>query len=195
MVGQDGAGEPLMPVEEQRQRQAMQVLAEQVFAPMPSPWTRACCVRPCRSVVGSPLSNTEDPKLHDAVLNIHKCSAGPPAEPGGAQTHYRYWLYGNSYGLGEMMAALTDAVFTADARGDVNTLRQNLQVEYVQRLAKMARGNTEGGAYNSPAISLAVYNLGRIKDMVDGKSRVDVDTLAHRQNLDLLIDRALSDDI
>ena len=43
-------------------------------------------------------------------------------------------LYGNQYPLAEVMSDLTSAIFDADASGNVNTFRQNLQMEYVNRL-------------------------------------------------------------
>ncbi len=196
VVGQQGAGDPLTPVAEARQRQAMGVLSEQVFAPEaflmdPRLLRQAAPQRRGFSHFGA----TEDPKLHDAVLNIHKSILDHLLNPVVLKRITDSGMYGNEYSLGEMMNDLTDAVFEADARGDVNTFRQNLQVEYVQRLSNMARKNSDGEGFHSPAVSLAVYNLGRIQDMINSKSRASVDTLAHRENLELLIGRALSNDI
>ena len=42
--------------------------------------------------------------------------------------------YGNTYRLDEYMDDLTDAIFKADLRSSVNTVRQQLQIEYVKRL-------------------------------------------------------------
>ena len=43
-------------------------------------------------------------------------------------------LIGNTYSLNEMMRDLTDGIFKADAAGNVNSFRQNLQLEYVNML-------------------------------------------------------------
>jgi hypothetical protein len=100
-------------------------------------------------------------------------------------------LYGNNYSLGEVMGDLTYAVFEADARDSVNSFRRNLQLEYVNRLATMAKGN---GGYDTTATSLAVYNLQRINGMLTNRRNVNVETRAHLANLGLVIDRALSAD-
>jgi hypothetical protein len=196
VVGQPGATEPLRPVEEARQREAMEVLAAQVFAP------EAFVMDPRLLRQAAPqrrgfnhFNDTEDPKLHDAVLGIHKNMLDHLLNPVVLKRITDTGVYGNSYSLGEMMSDLTDAVFAADLRGDVNSFRQNLQVEYVQRLTKLARENTSGGGYHNAAVAQAVFNLNRIRDMLDGRGRVNVDTQAHRQNLRLVIDRALSQDV
>lgn len=196
VVGQPGATEPLRPVEEARQREAMEVLAEQVFAP------DAFTMDPRLLRQAAPqrrgfdhFSSTEDPKLHDAVLNIHKGLLDHLLNPVVLKRITDTGAYGNSYGLGEMMGDLTAAVFNADIRENVNSFRQNLQVEYVQRLAKLARGNGSSNGYHNAAVAQAVYNLNAIRDMLGAKGRFDVDTQAHRQNLKLMIDRALAQEI
>ena len=95
-------------------------------------------------------------------------------------------LYGNRYSLSSMMGDLTDAIFKADARSDVNSMRQNLQVEYVRRLAKMIRNG-----YDSHSRSMAIYTLNVIDDLLGRKRGTNVSTQAHTQHLKLVIDRAL----
>ena len=96
-------------------------------------------------------------------------------------------LYGNDYSLASMVTDLTAAIFDADARGNVNSMRQNLQMSYVQRLAKIVK---EG--YDTPSQSMAVFSLNAIDDMLDDRRRnADISTQAHIQNLQLAIDRAL----
>ena len=52
-------------------------------------------------------------------------------------------LYGNEYPVSAVMTGLTDAVFQADLSGDVNTFRQNLQTNYVNRLASRVKGDAK----------------------------------------------------
>ena len=95
-------------------------------------------------------------------------------------------LYGNEYSLSSMVGDLTDAIFEADTRSNVNSQRQNLQMEYVSRLAKMVKGG-----YDTPSQSMAVYTLNAIDDLLDSRRSGNVSTQAHTQNLKLTIDRAL----
>ena len=74
----------------------------------------------------------------------------------------------------------------ADARGNVNSTRQNLQMEYVTRLAKMVKGG-----YDTPSQSMAIYNLNAIESLLGRKRGNNIATRAHTQNLKLTIDRAL----
>jgi hypothetical protein len=99
-------------------------------------------------------------------------------------------LYGNGYDVSMFVTDLTEAVFKADARGNVNTFRQNLQMEYVNRLSAMVRGE-EKAKYDTPSQNMAVYALNEIRDMQDHRRNVNVETEAHAENLKLVISRAL----
>jgi len=196
MAGQPGATAPFVPVEEARQRQAMSVLAEQVFAPDVFQLSGELLQHTAAQRRGfDHFSGTEDPKVHDALLAMHKSVLDHLLHPVVLRRITDTGLYGNSYGLGEMMTDLTGAIFEADRKGNVNPMRQNLQVEYVQRLAKVARSNGEGNGYHTPAVSMAVLSLEEIRELLDSKGRVNTETRAHVRNLELIIDRALSRDV
>jgi hypothetical protein len=53
----------------------------------------------------------------------------------------------------------------------------------------------KGEGYDNSAKSMAVYSLNHIDDLLDGKRNPNVETAAHVQNLQLIIDRALSEDV
>ena len=96
-------------------------------------------------------------------------------------------LYGNGYSLSSMIGDLTDAIFEEDAKGNVNSQRQNLQMEYVGRLAKMV-----AGGYDTASQSIAVYTLTSIDELLARKrSNNNVSTNAHSMNLRRVIDKAL----
>ena len=190
MKGQTGAGAPFTPVPLERQQQAMDVLTQQVFAPdvfRVSPELLRYTAQQRRGFSGS-----QDPRLHDALLAMHRSVLDHLMHPTVLRRITDSGLYGNEYGLGQMMTDLTTAIFAADRKGDVNAMRQNLQVEYVQRLAKLAQGNGTANGYHSPAVSVAIYQLGQIQRLLNRAGRADLETTAHRQNLDLLIQRALA---
>jgi hypothetical protein len=98
-------------------------------------------------------------------------------------------LYGNQYSAAQMMSDLTDAVFAADARGNVNTIRQNLQLEYVNQLAAMLRG-PGAVAYDHVAKSAAVAGLKKIQAQMAAPVG-DAETRAHRQHVALVVGQAL----
>jgi hypothetical protein len=190
VVGQPGATQPFAPVPAARQRQAMSVLAEQVFAPDAFELSAELLAHTAKQRRGfDHFETTEDPKIHDAVLAIQKGVLDHLLHPVVTKRITDTALYGNGYSLPDMMGDLTDAVFEADARGNVNSVRQNLQKDYVDRLAKMSK---EG--YDTPSQSMAIYTLNAIGDQLDKRRGGDVATQAHVQNLKLTIERALSTD-
>jgi len=89
-----------------------------------------------------------------------------------------------------MVGDLTNAIFAADAKGDVNTFRQNLQVEYVNRLAAMITGESRL-RYDYVARSAAVANLRGIQAQVS-RPVGNAEARAHRAHLKLVADRALA---
>jgi len=95
--------------------------------------------------------------------------------------------YGNTYAVADVVSDLTDAVFAADARGDVNTFRQNLQIDYVNRLIAILGSDN----HDHIAKSAALYNLQNINTMMDNKGRVNNETRAHTAHIKLLIEKAL----
>jgi hypothetical protein len=89
------------------------------------------------------------------------------------------------------MADMTEAVFAADVRGDINSFRRNLQVEYVVRLAGIINGGN-GSSYNHLVKATAYQNLLDIKKMAARKSG-NKTTIAHREYVVYLIDSALDE--
>ena len=190
VVGQDGATQPFTPVPAAKQRQAMAVLAEQVFAPDAFDVPSELLAHTARQRRGfDHFNSTEDPKFHDAVLAIQKGVLDHLMHPVVTKRITDTALYGNGYSLSAMFGDLTDAVFEADSRGNVSTVRQNLQMDYVQRLAKMVKNG-----YDTPTQSMAVYTLNQLDEQLSARRGGDVLTQAHVQNLRLQIERALSED-
>ncbi|MEL0068995.1 MAG: hypothetical protein VW874_12095, partial [Gammaproteobacteria bacterium] len=94
-------------------------------------------------------------------------------------------MYGNTYSLNEMMNDLTKAIFDADRKGNVSTVRQNLQVEYVKRLigASGLKGKTR---YDNFTVSAAIYQLQQIEKNYTS-SRGNLSTKSHRNYIGWLI--------
>jgi hypothetical protein len=99
-------------------------------------------------------------------------------------------LYGNNYKLVTFMDDLTAAIFDADLSENVNTFRQNLQMNYVQRLAAMVKEDTRAG-FDTLSQSMAQYQLTALRKNLGNRRGMDEETRAHNQNLILVIDRAL----
>jgi hypothetical protein len=189
---QASAGKPsYVPVDLATQRGAMQALTTIVFAPD----AFNISAQLYASLQQQPrmfgfLGRTEDPKIHDWVLATQKSALDQLLNPVVLKRITDTRLYGNEYPVSSVMTDLTDAVFQADLAGDVNTFRQNLQMEYVNRLAAMVRADSKG-KYDTVSQSMATFELHRLRKALGKKRGGNLETRAHTQNLLLTIDRAL----
>ena len=98
-------------------------------------------------------------------------------------------VYGNTYSLDEVMTDLNDAIFKADAYTNVNTFRQNLQIEYTKRLVEIIDSDNSN-RFPYQARSMALYNLQQIRKIASN-GRGDLQTRAHKDHLKTIIDKAL----
>jgi hypothetical protein len=89
------------------------------------------------------------------------------------------------------MVDLNRAIVSSDARTSVNTFRQNLQLDYVNRLIAML---PRSSGYSYPAKSMALRNLRAIRTLEEGNESGDTLTRAHRAHIVYVINKALDDD-
>jgi len=187
VVGQPGATLPLKPVALADQKRAMDALNKYIFAPNAYDTPSGLYNHLQQQRRG--FSYTDDPKIHNRILNIHRSILGHLLHSRVQTRILDSALYGNEYALADMMSDLTDAVFKADAETAVNSFRQNLQVEYVQRLAKILTTNT----YGYPSQSIALHNLKNIETTLKNKKTTDASTEAHTGYVLHLIEQATDD--
>jgi hypothetical protein len=191
VVGQPGATKPFTPVSRADQKRAMASLAKNVFAPnaYSAPnglYNYLQMQRRGFNFFGQP----EDPKIHERVLTIQRNVLGHLLSPRVQTRITDSRTYGNEYTLTEMMSDLTSAIFDVDARTNVNTFRQNLQLEYVNRLAAMI--NAPGNApYDYMSQSAALASLRSIQGKLAGKTGMNAETAAHTRNVLFTISKAL----
>lgn len=188
--GQAGATQPYTAVPLMDQKRAMSSLRENLFAPEAFSGSHEVYNYLQRQRRGfNFFSTTEDPKIHDLALGMQRNVMAHITHPVVLKRMTDSRLYGNEYSVAEFMGDLTDAVFAADIRTNVNTFRQNLQIEYVSRLASMLRENNN--PFDHVAKSAALYNLQNIKRMMEGRARGNAETRAHTQHILHLVNAAL----
>ncbi len=186
------AAPPYQPVAARQQQRAMQVLAKYIFAPDALGGSESVYQHLQRQRRGFDFSaETEDPKLHAMMLSVQKRILDHLLHPRTLQRVSDSRLYGNDYELTQMLNDLTGAIFEADKRGTVNSIRQNLQVEYLKRLVSIWRGNKSSKVPHL-ARSAVLAQLEKLARQLGGKRRADAATKAHRRHLQFLVDRALS---
>ena len=189
-AGQPGATQPYTPVPVETQRRAMDLLTRSLFAAdaFDGPETLYAYLAPQRR--GFELfGETEDPKLHEKALTIQQNVLAHLLHPVTLERITDSRLYGNEYSLAEVMEDLTDAIFEADARGDVNTFRQNVQLDYVNRLVMIVEN--EKDQFDYVAQSQALAQLRRVEQMLGNKRRGNAETRAHTDHLLFVIERGL----
>ena len=187
--GQPGATKPFRPVSRADQKRAMASLAKNVFSPsaFSSPSDLYSYLQMQRrgfDFFGAP----EDPKIHDRVLTTQKNVLNHLLNPRVMTRITDSRLYGNEYPLAEVMSDLTSAIFDADAMGNVNTFRQNLQLEYVNRLATIVNNRAQ---YDYPSQSAALASLRSVQSKLSGKAGANAETMAHTRNILFTIQKAL----
>jgi len=191
MNGQAGATQPYTPVEREKQKQAMKALKDYVFAnnafSVPNElYNYTARQRRGYNFFGGP----EDPKIHARVLGIQRNVLRHLLHPNTTQRITDSELYGNKYKLSEMMIDLNNAIFKADIYGNVNSFRQNLQLEYTNMLISTITGK-QSSRYTHATKSMALYNLKNIRNMASPSGNIS--SKAHKQHLRTLIDNALKE--
>ncbi|WP_105253419.1 zinc-dependent metalloprotease [Pseudoalteromonas sp. T1lg75] len=189
VVGGDNAKAPFTPVPLERQKAAMQVLADKVFAP-----DVLKDMQPLYNYLQQQrrgfnhYGKNEDPKAHAMILTMQQGVLNQLLHKNVLQRISDSSLYGNEYDLSTMMQDLTAAIFV-DAK-EASSLSHNLQVEYVNRLITIA-GVKKPSGYDNLAKAAALSQLQQIRDenVAWGASAA---AKANKQYINLLIDKALA---
>lgn len=169
MVGQQGYTQPLTPVPADYQHKAMQTLNEFFFAPdvlSEKEHLYAYLQRQRRSFNG--WGRDESPRIHAMLLAAQSRVLDHLMHPNVTQRIVDTALYGNDYSIDVMMGELTSGIFEADAKGSINTYRQNIQVEYTERLIAAA-GLDGSSSYDTVTQAVALSELKKIRKWVNNK--------------------------
>ena len=191
VVGQEGGTKPYTPVSLKDQKRAMNAIATYIFAPNAFDAPNNLYNYLARQRRGFNFrTSTEDPKIHSQVLSYQTAVLNHLLYPNTLQRITDSELYGNEYKLSSFMTDLNNAIFKVDISGNVNSFRQNLQLEYTNMLIGILTGK-QSASYSNNAKFMALYNLKNIKTMAVPSG--DIASVAHKQHLRTLIDNALEE--
>ena len=192
MQGQTNAKQPYTPVEYEKQKKAMKALNKYLFAPSANKTPKELYNYLARQRRGfNFFRGPEDPKIHRNTLKTQRNVLRHILHYNTLQRIVDSELYGNTYDIGEYMTDLNNGIFKADIYGNVNTFRQNLQVEYVNMLIEILTGKSNG-RYGNVSKSMVLYNIKKIKKMA-ANSNGNIITKAHKAHLTTLINNALKE--
>tara|TARA_Y100000996_G_C22207133_1_gene513834 strand:- start:7 stop:579 length:573 start_codon:yes stop_codon:yes gene_type:complete len=188
MVGQEGKEKPFVPVPKEKQKWAMTLLTKYAFAPdaFQIPSNLYNYLQKERRG----FSGTKDPNLLSMFLNMQVDLLNHLLHVNVLRRVSNTELYGNSYGVAEMMKDLTNACFSADAGSNVSSMRINLQTEYTRRLISIVH-NKGKVKFDHVSVAMAFNNLNKIKKYAAKTSGANDQTKAHRRHLVYIIDKAL----
>jgi hypothetical protein len=188
-AGQENAARPFEPVSYGDQKRAMAALAEHAFSPRAFDFPNDIYNYLQIQRRGfSHAGYNEDPKIHGRVLNIQADIFSHLLNQSVMKRISDSELYGNKYNLSEMMEDLTNAVFQEDVNATVSSIRQNLQIEYVDQLIGIL---SPAAKYDNISQSVAFFELVKIKQMMQKAVSPDSATKAHRLHVIHKIDKAI----
>jgi uncharacterized protein DUF4953/uncharacterized protein DUF5117 len=187
---QQSGNKPFTPVSVGYQKKALGVISKYVFSP--NAFNADAYLFPYlqwqRRGFGF-FGVTEDPKPQNMVLAIQSNLLTYILYPATMQRINTSSLYGNTYSVADVLNDLTSAIFNEDLKSNVNLYRQNLQTEFVKRLAGIIGSPVSN--YDYPSKSAAINALKKIKSLLATAVSANEQTKAHRAGLNFMIDKAL----
>jgi hypothetical protein len=187
--GQRAPVKPLEPVTEDKQKAAMKALAKYAFAPAAFDAANGVYNYLLEQRRGfNHFGENEDPNIHERILFMQKECLNQLLHEKVLLRITDSKIYGNTYTLDEVMMDLTNSIFQDDLKSAVNTFRQNLQIEYLNRLVKILDPK---GFYDNVSKSMALSELKRIDQMMATATSADALTKAHREHCRMIVKKAM----
>ncbi|MES2828964.1 MAG: zinc-dependent metalloprotease [Bacteroidota bacterium] len=189
-VGQKSTTAPFTPVPEAYQKKSLELLSKYIFAPDAFDADKELFpyLQIQRRGFGF-FGNNEDIKPQNTFLSLQLSTLAQLLHPTTLSRINNSGLYGNTYSVASVMNDLSDDIFAADLKSNVNLFRQNLQTEYVKATSAIVAAP---GGYDNASKAAALSTLIRVKEQLGTATSTDEQTKAHRQALKFMIDKALS---
>ena len=184
---QPGARLPLTPVSVVKQKEAMAALSQYAFAPNAfDGWSEVYAYLLVQRRGFNHFSNNDDPDVHARILGMQKNALSHLLHPNVLMRFSDAALYGNEYSLTNYLSDLTASIFESDKKSSVNSFRQGLQVEYLNRLIKAL--DVKNG-YDPVSRGVIVSEISKIETLAKGLGS-DEATRAHRLHLTWIINES-----
>ena len=190
-AGQDTKSKPFTPISAAYQKKAMALLSKYVLAP--DAFAADAPLYPYLQIQrrGFNFFGTgEDIKPENIILNLQMGILAHILSGATMNRLNNSSLYGNTYSSADMLSDMTNAVFAADLKTNVNLYRLNLQTEFVKGIAAVLDAPVSN--YDNASKAGLLNTLKKVKTLLAGAVSTNEQTKAHRANLLFIIDKALS---
>ena len=190
---QNSTNKPYTPTPLATQKRAMEVLNKYVFAP--NAFEADTQVFPYLQMQRRGFNqpgNGEDFKVTNNFLGLQVNGAlAHILNPITLQRVNNTRLYGNEYGVVEIMNDLVKGIFDADMNTNVNVYRRYVQITFVKGAASLLAPTAP---LDDVSKSATLYTLKKLRTKLAAAVSPNEDTKAHRMHLLFLIDKALKAD-
>ncbi|MEO0065420.1 MAG: hypothetical protein RI983_746 [Bacteroidota bacterium] len=190
---QNSGNKPYTPTPYATQKKAMEVLTKYVFAP--NAFEADTQVFPYLQMQRRGFNqpgNGEDFKVTNNFLGLQVNGAlAHILNPITLQRINNTRLYGNEYGVVDVMGDLVKGIFDADINTNVNMYRRYLQISFVKGAANLI---APASTLDEVSKSAALYTLRKLRTKLAAAVSPNEDTKAHRTHLIFLLDKALKAD-
>lgn len=190
---QNSGNKPYTPTPYATQKKAMEVLTKYVFAP--NAFEADTQVFPYLQMQRRGFNqpgNGEDFKVTNNFLGLQMNGAlAHILNPITLQRINNTRLYGNEYGVVDVMGDLVKGIFDADINTNVNMYRRYLQISFVKGAANLI---APASTLDEVSKSAALYTLRKLRTKLAAALSPNEDTKAHRTHLIFLLDKALKAD-
>jgi hypothetical protein len=188
---QQSATKPFTPVPIATQKKAIAVLNKYVFAPnaFDADAPVFAYLQPQRRGFNQSSAGDDYKITANVLVQQINGALSHIFHPATMQRITNSRLYGNEYSVADVMNDITNGIFAADLKTNVNVYRQYLQTNFVKELLSIH----EPGAptYDDVAKAAALHTIKKIKAMMAMAVSTNEETKAHRANLIYLINYGL----
>jgi hypothetical protein len=190
---QNSTSKPYTPTPLATQKKAMEVLNKYVFAP--NAFEADTQIFPYLQMQRRGFNqpgNGEDYKVTNNFLGLQVNGAlAHILNPITLQRVNNTRLYGNEYGVVEIMNDLVKGIFDADINTNVNVYRRYVQISFVKGAAGLLAPTAP---LDDVSKSATLYTLKKLRTKLAAAVSPNEDTKAHRAHLLFIIDKALKVD-
>lgn len=190
-VGQAPDKKPYTPVSKERQMAAVDGIIKYAFAPgaMVPPADLVAHLQQQRRGFDF-FKEDEAPKLHERIGQVQKSLLDHILHVETLKRVLDSGLYGSEVPLAEVMQKLTLGIFTGDPDAGPDSIRQNLQSDYLDRLLKMVSST----AWMPAVQAVAFAEIERVRAQLDSLPAFKSGGVGHQRFLLHKIRRGLKED-